>query len=158
MLLSWDLLRSLGDTDIDAFAIGAGDESPLLLGLGEARLDMAESDGVGTDAEHGTPLLSDGLGHARDARLRHGVVDLASVAVDAARRADVDDAAGLAVLDAEVRRRGPDQLEGRCAVQVQDRVPLLVLHLVDHPVPCVARIVHQDVNLAAAEVGRLLDQ
>ena len=54
------------------------------------------------------------------------------VAIDPARAADVDDVPGLAVLDAEVGRRGSHELEGRGVVQRDDRVPLLVCHLYSH--------------------------
>lgn len=101
LLLGRDLLCSLGDADSDALALGADDKGALLLGLRETSLDVSEGERVGADAEARPPLLRDGLGHARDAGLGHGVVDLPRVAVDAARRADVDDAARLAVLDAE---------------------------------------------------------
>ncbi len=148
------LSRPLRNADADALALGPDDEGPLLLGLREAGLDVPEGDGVGADAEARPPLLGDGLGHAGDAGLGHGVVDLAGVAVDAAGRADVDDAAGLAVAHAEVGRRRPHQPERRRGVQAHDCLPLVVAHLVDHPVPRVPGVVHEDVQLAAPELGR----
>ena len=63
------------------------------------------------------------------------------IAVQTARAADVDDTPRLAVLNAEVRGSGPDELEGCRAVQGDNGVPLLVCHLVDDTIPCEARIV-----------------
>lgn len=51
------------------------------------------------------------------------------VTVDTAGAADVDDAAGLAVFDAEVGARGADELEGGGVVEGEDGVPLFVCHL-----------------------------
>ncbi|KAK5633191.1 hypothetical protein RRF57_008904 [Xylaria bambusicola] len=119
---------------------------------------MSKRHRIRAHAELRTPLLRNRLRHPGDSSLRHGIIDLSGVAVDAARRGDVHDAPRLAVAHAEVRRRGPDQLEGRRRVQVHDRVPLVVAHLVYHPVPRVPRVVHEDVQLAVAEGRGLLDQ
>jgi len=151
-------LLSGGNAEGDLGAVGQDGFRAGLLGGGQAREDVAEGDGVCAHAEGGAPLLRDGFGQAHHARLRQRVVGLARVAVQPARRRDVDDVARLAVLDAEVGRRRADQLERRAAVQVDDRVPLLVGCAVDHSVPREACVVHDDVDLAVAELCRLLDQ
>jgi hypothetical protein len=43
-------------------------------------------------------------------------------------------------------------------VKVDNRVPLLVRHLVDDAVPCVASVVDDDVNLAVAKLCGFLDK
>jgi hypothetical protein len=83
---------------------------------------------------------------------------LSSVSIHTTCTRDVDDVPGLAILDAEIRRRSPNNLERRGRVQIDNGVPLLVGHLVDYTVPCVARIVDDDVDLAVAEFGGLLDE
>ena len=70
-----------------------------------------------------TPFLRDGLGEAGHACFGETVVCLAGVAVRAGCAGDVDDAAGLAVLDAEIGRCLADEAEGCFAVDVEDRVP-----------------------------------
>lgn len=151
LLLLRDAQRNLG-------AAGPFDKGALLLGRRQPRRNVAKGDGVGADAERGAPFLGDGLGEARHAGLGQGVVDLARVAVDARRRRDVDDGAGLAVLDAEVGGRGADNVEGRGGVQRDDGLPLLVRHLVDDAVPRVAGVVDNDVDLAVAKLGGLVDE
>jgi hypothetical protein len=103
-------------------------------------------------------LFGNGLGHARHTRLRHGVVQLPSISIHTRRTRDVDDVPWLAVLDAEVWRRSAHNLERRGSVQVDDGVPLLVRHFVDHAVPCVARVIDDDVDLAVAKLRRLLNE
>jgi hypothetical protein len=103
-------------------------------------------------------LFRNRLRHARHTRLRQRVVDLPRIAIHTRRARDVDNVPRLAVLDAEVRRRLAHNLERRRRVQVDNRVPLLVRHLVDDAVPCVAGIVDDDVDLAVAKVGRFLDE
>ena len=103
-------------------------------------------------------LFGNRLGHALHTRLGQRIVDLPSISVQAACARDVDNVPGLAVLDPEIRRCSAHNLEGRCSVQVDNRLPLLVRHLVDDAVPCVARIVDNDVDLASAKLGRLGDQ
>lgn len=120
------ILLRLRDAEGDLLAIWRRDEGALLLSRREAGHDMAEGDGDGADAELGAPFLRDGLGETRDAGLGEGVVGLARVAVQAGGAADVDDDAGLAVLDAEVGGRGADELEGGRVVQGDNGVPLLV--------------------------------
>lgn len=114
----------------DARAVRRGNVAAELLGSSKARGNLAERNGVDAHAELRAPLLGQRLGQARHAGLGDRIVDLPGVAVRAARRGDVDDVARLPVLDAEVRRRRTDQLEGRAGVQVEDRVPLLVRRLV----------------------------
>ena len=138
--------------------LGPGGKGAVLLGRGQPGEDVAKGDGVGPDAELRAPLLGDGLGEAGDAGLGQGVVELAGVAVDARGGGDVDDGAGLAVADAEVGGGGADEVEGGGAVEGDDGVPLGVGHLVDDAVPGVARVVDDDVDLAVAEGGRLLDE
>jgi hypothetical protein len=43
-------------------------------------------------------------------------------------------------------------------MQVEDRLPLLICHLVDDAVPSVARVVDDDVDFAIAEGGGFLDE
>ncbi|GKT63248.1 transcription factor tfiiic complex subunit [Colletotrichum tofieldiae] len=88
-------------------------ERALLLRVRQPGLDVPKSDGVCPDTKRGPPLLGDGLGQAGDSRLGHGVVGLASVAVDARGGADVDDAAVLAIFDAEIGGGGAHEAEGR---------------------------------------------
>lgn len=91
---------------------------------------------------------------------------------------NVDDAARLAVLDAEVGSGGTDELEGSGAVQGNDGVPLLVGDLVDDAwktilvsapqpslvvgvfltIPSETRVVHDDMDLAIAKLCRLFDK
>ena len=103
-------------------------------------------------------LLCNRLGDTCDSRFCERIVDLARVSVQSTRAADVDNVPRLSVLDTEVGRRSPHNLERCCSVEVDNRVPLLVRHLVNDAVPCVACIVDDDVNLAVAKVCRLFDQ
>ena len=119
---------------------------------------MPERNRVRPDPKLRAPLLRDRLRHPRHAGFRHAVVDLARVAVRAARARDLHDAARRAVLDAEVGRGGAHEAEGRRRVHVDDRGPLLVSHLVDYPVPGVAGVVDDDVDLAVAVLRCGFDQ
>jgi hypothetical protein len=74
------------------------------------------------------------------------------------RTANIHDIPGLAVLDAKVWCCCAYDLEGCGRVQVDDGVPLLVRHLVDHAVPRVAGVVDDDVDLAVAEGGGFFDE
>lgn len=74
------------------------------------------------------------------------------------RARDVDDVPGLSILDPEVRCCGSNDLERRGTVQVDNGVPLLVRHLVNDTIPCVSRVVDNDVNLAASEICGFLDE
>ncbi len=103
-------------------------------------------------------LFRDRLGHTSDTRFRQRIVDLSSVAIHTTCARDVDDVPGLAVLDPKVRRCSPYNLEGRCRVQVDNGMPLLVRHLVNHTIPCVASIVDDDVNLAASKLSCFGDE
>lgn len=73
-------------------------------------------------------------------------------------RRDIDDGARLAIFDAEVGRGGADELKGRCAVQGNNSIPLLVGRLVDYAVPGEAGIVDNDVDLAATKVCGFLHE
>jgi hypothetical protein len=107
--------------------------------LGEARLDVAEGHGVHRHVV-AAELLGQRLGQADDARLAGRVVRLAGVAVDARGRRDVDDLAhdapalGALLLDglAEMLLEGAQDAERRGQMHVEDGVPLLVGHLLDH--------------------------
>lgn len=103
-------------------------------------------------------LLCDRLRQSCNTGLRKRVVDLSRVSMHTRGTRDVDDIPRLAVLDSEVRRSCPDNLERRSSVYVDDCVPLLVRHLVDDAVPCVPGIVNDDVDLAAAELCGFLDE
>jgi hypothetical protein len=134
------------------------DVRALLLGRRQARLNVAKCNRVGADAELRTPLFRDRLGHARHARLGNRVINLARIAVRAGGARNLHNTSWLAVLDAEVGRGFAHEAEWRGVVYGEHRVELLVAHLVDHPVPRVAGVVDDDVDLAAAEVGRCFDE
>ena len=117
---------------------------------------MAKGNSVGSDAESRTPFLGDGLGESSDTSFGKGVVQLACIAVDTGGRGDVDDGTRSAVLDAEVRGGFSHEVEGSCAVNGDDVVPLLVGHFVDDAVPGVSGVVDDDVYLAVAELRGFL--
>lgn len=87
---------------------------------------MTEGDRVSPDAVCRAPFFRNGLGETCDTGLGESVVGLSGVSVYARGAGDVDDGAGLAVLDAEVGCGGTDELEGGGAVEREDCVPLLV--------------------------------
>jgi hypothetical protein len=103
-------------------------------------------------------LFRNRLRHTLHTRLRQRVINLPRIPIDTRRTRYIDNIPRLAVLDAEIRRRSPHNLERRGRVQVHNGVPLLVRHLVDDAVPCIARVVDDDVYLAVAEVGGFLDE
>lgn len=105
-----------------------------------------------------SPFLCDRLGQPGHTSLGQTVVGLSGVAVGATRAADVDDTTVLAILDPEVRGRLSDQSEGCRVVHINDRVPLLVGDLVNHPVPGVPGVIDDDVDLATSKLGRLVHQ
>ena len=142
----------------DFGAVRGGDGGAVLLGAGQSGVDVPERDGVGAHAELRAPFFCYCFGEPGHARFGEGVVDLPCVAVRAGRAGDLDDAAGLAVLDAEVGRGGAHEAEGGGVVHGQDGVPLFVGHLVDHAVPGEAGVVDDVVDLAVAELRGLLDQ
>jgi hypothetical protein len=125
--------------------------------LGEPGLDVAEGHAV-----HGhrvaAPLLGQRASHAGHRGLGRGVVDLARVATHPGGRGDLhdlpdDSLAPLRLgleLGAQVGGEGAQDAEGRGHVNVHDRVPLLVGHLLDDVVPRVARVVHDHVEPAEA--------
>lgn len=153
------------------------DECALLFRSGETSQDVTESNTGGEQSASAleifgstpdsrvtsntklrTPFLSNRLAQPRHSRLSRGIIGLARIAIDAARARNVDDVPRLTVLDSKVWRRCPHQPEGRCAVQVQDCIPLLVRHLVYYAVPSEASIIDYDVDLPIAELGRFLDE
>lgn len=98
---------------------------------------------------------------------------------------DVDDAAWFAIFDAEVGRCLADEAEGRFAVDVEDcipvqldryqfsassekmeqpvqlelsHIPLLIAHLMYDSIPSIPRVIHDDMDLPAAELSSLVDQ
>ncbi|KAI3480794.1 hypothetical protein L1887_57061 [Cichorium endivia] len=147
-----------GDAERDLLAVDL-DGSTGLLGLGETRVDPAESNGVDADAE-GTPLLAHGLGQAEDTSLGGRVVDLADVAVGARGGGDVDDGHVLAlalVLDAEVGCGGADDAEGGGDVAVEHELEGGVVGGVGHLVGGEAGVVDNDVELAPLVDGGLDD-
>lgn len=103
-------------------------------------------------------LFGDGLGHTSNASLCKRIVDLTSISVHARGGRDVDDVPGLAVLDTEVWCSSTNDLEGCGCVKINNGVPLLVGHLVDDTVPCIASVVDNDVDLAVAKFGGFLDE
>lgn len=150
--------RGLWDAQSNLLAARPLDKGALVPGLRQPRADVAKRDRVGAHAKGRAPFLGNGPGQADDARLGRGIVCLAGIAVRARGARNVDNGPGLAVLDAKVGCRGADELEGRLGVQVHDGVPLLVGQLVDDAVVRVAGIVDDDVDLAAAKLGRLFDE
>lgn len=139
-------------------AVWTSHKGALLLGLSEPRKNVTKRDSIGPHSERRAPFFSDRLGQARNPRLRNRIIRLSRVAVNARGTRDIDNGSGLAVFDPEVRRRRTDELEGSFGMEVHNGVPLLVAHLVDDTVVCVAGIVDNDVNLAPTKLGRLLDQ
>jgi len=150
-------------------------ECTRLLRSRQSREDMSKGDRVGADTEGWTPsvrksagisirrganniLLCNRLRHARNSRLCKCIVNLPRVSIQTARTANINDIPRLAILDPKVRRRSAHNLERRGSVQVDNGMPLLVRHLVDDAVPCVARVVDDDVDLAVAEVCGVFDE
>ncbi len=126
------------------FVVADGQRGALFLGLRQARVDEAEGDGVAADAE-AAPLPRHRLRQPDDAHFGRRVVDLPRLAVQPGGRRDVDDAArrcealarrqlGLGRL-AQVGHDGADHAERGRGMHVEDALPLLVAHLVQHPVP-----------------------
>jgi hypothetical protein len=103
-------------------------------------------------------LLSNSLRYPLDTRLGQRIVDLPSISVHTTRTRDVDDTPRFSILDPEVRCCGANDLEGCRRVQVDNGMPLLVGHLVDYAVPCISRVVDDDVDLPAAKLSRLGDE
>ena len=184
LLTSSSLLR-LRYAECDFLAIWRSNKSTSFLCGCQACEDVAESDGVGADAELGTPsgevvstslglenpggrremegkdiniLLSNRLRHPRNPRLRQRIINLPRIPIKSTRTANIHNDSILSIFHPKVRRRRPDDLERSSAVQVHDGVPLLVRHLVDHPVPRVPRIVDDDVDLAVAKLCGFLDE
>ena len=100
-------------------------------------------------------LLCNRLGDTRHTRLCERIVDLSRISIQTTGTRDVDDIPGLAVLHTEVGRRSAHNLERRGRVQVDNGVPLLISHLVDDAVPCVARVIDDDVDLAVVELASM---
>lgn len=105
-----------------------------------------------------SPFLSHRLGQSHHTGLCKTVVRLSCVSVRAARTANVDNAPVLAVFHSEIRRGFAYQSERRRVVYGDHGVPLLVAHFMNHPVPSVPCVVDDEVDFAAAKLGRLLDQ
>lgn len=150
------VLLLLRDSKCNLLSIGRGNESTLLLRRSQSRLDVSESNSVGTHAELWTPLFRNGLGQTHDTGFGEGVVGLSCVAVKTGGGRNVDDVAGFTILYAEVWCSCTDELEGSGVVQCEDGVPLLIGDLVDHAVPCESGVVDDDMDLAAAELSGLL--
>src|SRR5512132_2510497 len=125
--------------------------------LGHSRADVTERDRVDVDVVP-APLLRQRLRETDDRSLARRVRDLAGVAVQTGDRRHVHD---LSLHDApfvlfllrelaqRFRRRAEDP-ERRARVHVEHGVPLVVGHLLDHAVPRVAGVVHDDVEPAEA--------
>lgn len=90
---------------------------------------MSESNRVRSNAKLGAPFLRNDFRQPVYACLCETVVGLAGVAVYARCGGDVDNAAGLAVGDAEVGRCFADEFEGCGVMQGYDVFPLFVGHL-----------------------------
>lgn len=74
------------------------------------------------------------------------------------RAANIHDTPINPILDPKIRRSRTNQLERRRAVQLEDRIPLLVRRLVDYAVPGKACVVDDDVDGAVAEFGGRFDE
>lgn len=116
----------LRNSQSNLLSVWCCDESSLLFCGRQSRRDGAKSHRVASDTECWSPLFCNRLRESSDTGLGEGVVGLAGIAVNAGGGGDVDDAAWLAVLDTEVWGGGANELEGSSAVEVDDRVPLLV--------------------------------
>ena len=116
------------------------------------RVDEARSDAVDRDAAR-ADLAGEGLGHAHEARLGGGIVDLAGVAHGAHDGRDGDDAAG-ALLHHRAHA-GAGKTEGGGEVGLDDVVPGVVLHAHHERVAGDASVV--DENVDAAEFGDRVD-
>ena len=103
-------------------------------------------------------LLCNRLGNPRNPCLGQRIVDLARITIEPAGTRDHDNTPALAILDAEKRRRLTDNLERRRRMQIDNGMPLLVRHLVNHAVPRVPRVVDEDVDLATAKLSRLVHE
>ena len=96
----------------------------------------------------------------RDPALRGGVVRLPDVPLETHERAGADDrrvhrAVDLLGAVAPVRARVPTRRVVPSEVDLDDRVPVVLVHVEDHPVAQDARVVHEHVE-AAEGVDRLL--
>ena len=103
-------------------------------------------------------LLSNGLRQPSNTSLRQRIVNLSRISVQARCRRDINDIPLLAVLDSEVRCSSANNLKRCGTVESNNSVPLLVRHLVNNAVPCIARIVYDNVDLSIAEFSGLLDE
>lgn len=71
-----------------------------------------------------------------------------------ARTTNIDNDPGFTILDSEIRRRLTNQSKRSRGMNLQNRVPLLIVHLVDHAVPRVSGVVDNNMNLAVSKLGR----
>lgn len=175
-----------GNTESNLLSIRGGNKRTLLLRLRQTRGNVTKRDSVGSDTELWSPLLGDGLGEAYNTCLAYSIVGLSGVAVHSGGGRDVDDVAGLAILDAEVGGGSPDELEGGGVVDSEHGLPLLVgdlvhvstclwlllpsvyvapggacysrTYLVDNSVPSETSVVDDNMDLAISKLGRLLHQ
>jgi hypothetical protein len=118
--------------------------------LGHAGLGH-RGDGVGLDVVLGA-LYRQHPGEADQAGLGRAVVGLAEVAEDAGRRGSVDDAA--VVLFAHHAPGGQGDVEGALEVDVDDRLELLRVHVLERSVSQDAGVVDDDVDLAEGVEAR----
>lgn len=72
--------------------------------------------------------------------------------------ANIDDTPRLAILDSKVRRSCPYQPEGRSIMYSKDSLPLLIRDLVNDPIPSIARVIDDIVDLPASELSCFFDQ
>jgi len=144
------------DPDFDVAPGDVDARVPARGGLGEPGADEPVRHAV-----HGhvvaAPLLGERLGEAGDARLGRRVVGLPGVARRPGDRGDIDDLASdprdtcrALSLDrcADDRLHSAQNAERRFEVHIEDVVPLLVSHLLQHAVPGVAGVVDDDVDAA----------
>jgi hypothetical protein len=74
------------------------------------------------------------------------------------RTRDIHHTPTLSIPHPKIRRRLSDDLKRRSTMQVENRLPLLIRHLVDDTIPRVSRVVDDDVDFAVAEGGGFLDE
>lgn len=119
-----------GNTKSNLLSIRGGNKRALLLRLRQTRGNETKRDSVGADTELWPPLLGDRLGEADNTCLADSVVGLSGIAVHSGGGRNVDDVAGLSVLNTKVGGGSPDELEGGGVVDSEHGLPLLVSDLI----------------------------
>lgn len=124
----------------------------------QPRVNHTKRHRIAPHPELRTPLFRDRLRQSHHTRLRQRVIRLPRISMHTTATAHIHNRPRLPVLDPKERRRRPNQPERRSIVHPQNRIPLLVGDLVNDPVPSIARIVHDVVDLSTTEFCGLLYQ